>query len=144
MAADQGNAQAQCNLGLMYNHGQGVAQDYSAAMKWYRMAAGQGNAQAQVNLGIMYHQGQGVAQDNSAAMKWYRMAADQGYAQAQRNLGIMYEKGQGVARDYSCLLYTSPSPRDRTAHFHFLGLQPFESTSSPLNNPEPRHGHSCT
>ena len=61
-AADQGHAKAQYNLGLMYYEGQGVAQDYSAAMKWFRMAADQENAKAQYSLGLMYHQGQGVAQ----------------------------------------------------------------------------------
>ena len=45
-AADQGLAEAQFNLGCMYKHGQGVAQDYSAAMKWYRMAADQGDRKA--------------------------------------------------------------------------------------------------
>ena len=43
MAADQGFIQAQHNLRLMYYGDQGVAQDYSAAMKWYRMAADQGH-----------------------------------------------------------------------------------------------------
>ena len=52
-AADQGHAQAQNTLGIVNENGQGVAQDYSAAMKWYRMAADQGHAQAQVNLGFM-------------------------------------------------------------------------------------------
>ena len=67
----------------MYDHGRGVAQDDSAAMKWYRMAADQGDANAQYNLGVMYQNGQGVAQDDSAAIKWFRMAADQGDANAQ-------------------------------------------------------------
>jgi TPR repeat protein len=50
MAADQGHARAQYNLGCMYKNGQGVAQDYAAAMKWCRMAADQGFAEAQYNL----------------------------------------------------------------------------------------------
>jgi hypothetical protein len=37
--ARQGNAVAQCNLGLMYDEGHGVAQDYSEAVRWYREAA---------------------------------------------------------------------------------------------------------
>ncbi|MGB7369299.1 MAG: sel1 repeat family protein, partial [Methylovirgula sp.] len=42
--ADQGNADAQYNLGVMYANGQGVPQDYAEAAKWYRLAADQGNA----------------------------------------------------------------------------------------------------
>ncbi|MCP4827986.1 MAG: sel1 repeat family protein, partial [Proteobacteria bacterium] len=31
LAADQGYADAQCNLGVMYDNGQGVPQDYAEA-----------------------------------------------------------------------------------------------------------------
>ena len=40
--AEQGDAAAQYNLGLMYDNGQGVPQDYAEAVKWYRLAAEQG------------------------------------------------------------------------------------------------------
>jgi hypothetical protein len=98
-AAEQGNALAQISLGAMYENGQGVAQDYQAAVAWYRKAAEQGNADAQYNLGLKYVDGQGVAQDYQAAVTWYRKAAEQGNADAQNNLGVMYSKGQGVAQD---------------------------------------------
>ena len=45
---------AQYNLGVMYDNGEGVPQDYKEAVKWYRLAAEQGNANAQTNLGNMY------------------------------------------------------------------------------------------
>ena len=61
--ADQGDAPAQHNLGLMYDQGRGVPQDYAAAVSWYRKAADQGDAIAQYNLGLMYDQGRGVPQD---------------------------------------------------------------------------------
>ena len=38
-AAGQGYAKAQFNLGLMYYNGQGVRQDYTQAVQWYRKAA---------------------------------------------------------------------------------------------------------
>ena len=53
--AEQGHAQAQFNLGLMYDNGKGVPQDYAEAVKWYRLAAEQGYAYAQFNLGVMYY-----------------------------------------------------------------------------------------
>ena len=98
--ADQGDANAQNNLGVMYNSGQGVPQDSVTAMSWYRKAADQGHAYAQNNLGVMYANGQGLPQDYAAAMSWYRKAADQGDDAAQFNLGVMYEKGQGLPQDY--------------------------------------------
>ena len=46
-AADQGLAEAQFDLGLIYQKGQSVAQDYGEAVMWYRKAAAQGDAKAQ-------------------------------------------------------------------------------------------------
>ena len=83
MAADQGHANAQFNLGFMYENGQGVGQDFGEAIKWYRMAADQGDAGAQYMLGVTYENGEGVGQDMTEAMVWYRMAADQGHEGAQ-------------------------------------------------------------
>jgi hypothetical protein len=85
-AADQGNAKAQTNLGVLYADGSGVPRDYSEAVKWYRKAAAQGRPIAQNNLGSMYSNGRGVPQDYAEAARWYRKAADQGYATAQNNL----------------------------------------------------------
>ncbi len=99
--AEQGDAEAQYNLGVMYTNGQGVPQDDAEALQWYRKAAEQGNAGAQYNLGVTYNNGQGVAQDYAEAAKWYRKAGEQGVAEAQHNLGLMYRNGQGVPQDYA-------------------------------------------
>lgn len=48
--AEQGHAKAQFNLGVMYDRGQGVTQDYAEASKWYRKTAEQGDAAAQDKL----------------------------------------------------------------------------------------------
>ena len=60
LAAEQGLAGAQFNLGLKYDNGEGVIQDDQTAVKWYRLAAEQGLASAQINLGMMYSRGEGV------------------------------------------------------------------------------------
>ena len=60
-AADQGHAGAQSILGEMYKNGHGVAQDYSAAMKWFRMAADQGDAKAQCAILVGLCRGEGAA-----------------------------------------------------------------------------------
>ena len=99
--AEQGDADAQFNLGVMYSHGQGVPQDYAEAVRWYRRAAEQGDADAQFNLGVKYDNGQGVLQNYGEAVKWYRKAAEQGYASAQFRLGLRYANGQGVPQDYT-------------------------------------------
>ena len=81
-AAEQGLAEAQSNLGMMYYHGEGVPKDYVEAAKCYRKAAEQGLAFAQFNLGWIYENGEGVPKDMAEATKWYRKAAEQGDADA--------------------------------------------------------------
>ena len=96
---EAGDADAQFNLGLMYDEGWGVAQDSAEAARLYRWAAEQGHASAQYNLGLLYANGWGVAQDDAEAAKWWRLAAEQGDADAQNDLGHMYRNGDGVAQD---------------------------------------------
>ena len=84
----------------MYANGEGVAQDYAQAMKWYLLAADRGYAKAQFNLGWMYGTGQGVVQDDQQAVRWYRLAATQGFAEAQYNFAVMYANGHSVKQDY--------------------------------------------
>ena len=99
-AAERGNVKAQNNLGVMYEKGLGVHQDYTQAMKWYRKAAEQGAATAQYNLGLLYANDSSNHQDYAQAAEWYRKAAEQGHPSAQNNLGAMYANGQGVRQDY--------------------------------------------
>lgn len=87
--AQQGNAKAQFNLGVMYYDGQGVPQYYFQAVKWFRLAAAQGHANAQNILGVSYRDGKGVPKDAVQAVKWYRLATAQGIAEAQYNLAVM-------------------------------------------------------
>lgn len=99
VAAEQGVAVAQHNLGIMYDNGQGVPQDSKEAIKWWKLAAEQGYAEAQFNLGVIYERGDGAPQDFKKAIKWWKLAAKQGLAPAQYNLGKMYDNGQGVSQD---------------------------------------------
>ena len=98
--AEQGDADAQFHLGVMYESGQGVLRNDAEAIKWYRKAAEQDDAVAQFNLGIMYTKGEGVSPNHAEAALWYRLAADHGLAGAQFNLGMMSAEGQGVSQDY--------------------------------------------
>ena len=97
--ADQGDPDAQFYLGVMNEHGQGVARNSTEATNWYRKAADQQNALAQFSLGMMYANGEGVPHSYSDAARWYRLAADEGLGGAQFNLGIMYTEGKGVPQD---------------------------------------------
>jgi hypothetical protein len=98
-AAEQGYANAQYELGWMYDSGNGVPMDSAEAVNWYRKAAEQGHADAQDNLGDMYAIGRGVPKDSTEAVNWYRKAAEQGDDRGQESLGCAYANGDGVAKD---------------------------------------------
>lgn len=101
MAAEQGHARAQRNLGVCYENGYGVSEDKSEAVIWYTKAAEQGNADAQCNLGYCYQNAIGVLKDKLEAVKLYTKAAEQGNVYAQYNLGFCYCNGIGVPEDKS-------------------------------------------
>ncbi len=75
LRAEQGDTDAQTDLGTMYLKGLGVPQDYAKAVQWFQKAAEQGFVQAQAVLGTMYGQGLGVPQDFVQAHKWLNLAA---------------------------------------------------------------------
>ena len=91
--AEQGYAYAQYNLGVMYENGRGVRQDYAEAFRWFRKAAEQGHAEAQYNLGEMYHIGQGVRQDLHLSKEWFGKACDGGVQEACNQYRYLNQKG---------------------------------------------------
>jgi TPR repeat protein len=99
--ANNGDTNAQLNLGRCYWKGQGIAQDYKEAVKWFTKAAEQGNADAQYILGIMFYNGQSVKQDYKEAVKWLTKAAEQGNVDAMRGLGNIYQTGRGLPQSDS-------------------------------------------
>jgi TPR repeat protein len=99
MAAKQGDAKAQGNLGFMYDNGEGVPQDYAEAVKWYRMAAEQGDASAQYNLALMYASGEGLPQDYATAHMWFNISSAKGHENAGSNRDIA--AGQMLPADIS-------------------------------------------
>jgi len=92
LAAAQGLSNAQNNLGSMYANGQGIAQDYAEAARWYKLAAAQGSVGAQVNLGLSYANGQGILQDNIRAHMWFNLAAVNGDENAIKYRKIIVEE----------------------------------------------------
>ena len=53
LAAEQGSADAQVNLGVMYSGGPGVLQYYLYAHMWFNVAASSGNKDAVINRDIV-------------------------------------------------------------------------------------------
>ena len=85
-AGEKGDADAQAQVGYIYQYGCGVDPDYEKAMDWNNRAAQQGNAQGQAQIGWLYQQGLGVTQNLDEAGRWYTRAADQGNKWAEDRL----------------------------------------------------------
>jgi len=82
-AAEQGQAQAQYQLGLIYKQGKGVPQDDALAIHWFRKAAEQGQAGAQNQLGLLYKR------DAASPADALAVGVEQGHLQAQESLKLM-------------------------------------------------------
>ena len=110
-AAEQGHADAQFQLGRLYDLGRGVPQDDTKAAFWYQKAADQGHEDAkdelfelqlmsdpstkaalQFSMGMGYLEGKGVSQDYAKAAELFRLAAAQGHEEAKNHLNKLQSK----------------------------------------------------
>jgi uncharacterized protein len=101
IAALNGDARAQYNLGVMYRTGNGVSQDYQEADRWYRNASEHGHVLAQFSLGLMYKEGfigkkyvqdQGIVNNYVKAYKWFSIAAAGGHTLSEETMGTIVDK----------------------------------------------------
>jgi TPR repeat protein len=97
--ANEGSADAQAALGVLYDNGFGVVQDHAAAAAWFRKSADQGFAAGEFDLALDYDYGRGVTKSPTLAAFWYRRAADQGTPGAQLALGSLYASGGALPKD---------------------------------------------
>jgi TPR repeat protein len=97
--AEQGDPEAQLQMGMRYAEGDGVIQNDKEAARWLAMAAKQGLAEAEYQYGLALLQGRGLVQDYKAAFNWIEKPALRGYARAQYSLGELYRYGTGTAMD---------------------------------------------
>lgn len=118
-AAEQGNANAQYNLGLMHKYGESDVE----ARRLFLLAASQGHVDAQYNLGLMCENGLGGLKDYSYALKLYRLASEQKNPEAQVALGTMYLEGRGIAADSveAIRLYTLAAEQGYVSAAAWLG-----------------------
>ena len=123
-AAEQGNANAMFNLGLMYKYGWGgVMQDYNKTMALYLKAATVGNTRAMLGNGWMYKNGQVAGKNGVAAFEWFQKAAYAGNAGGMYNLGFAYEYGDGVEKDLDMAIqwYNKASEKGNSGGMFALG-----------------------
>jgi TPR repeat protein len=76
----------------MYLDGNGVLQDYTESVKWYRLSAEQGDVGGQYNMGVMYDNGDGVPEDDVLAYMWWDLADSSGDQDALDNRALLEEE----------------------------------------------------
>jgi TPR repeat protein len=119
--ADQGNAMAVMNLGIMYRNGQGVVKDISKAMTFFETASAAGQMKASRYIGLIHAD----AGEFEKAVAAYQLAADRGDITSQYLLGKSYEMGSGITQDYALAAkwYTKSAERgDHVASDGMVGL----------------------
>lgn len=82
--AEYGDADAQNQLGVLYNRGLGTTRDDVEAARLFAAAASQNHPGACNNLGLMYRNGTGVARNAELAVRWFRKSAALGNTDADR------------------------------------------------------------
>ncbi|MDD6141189.1 MAG: tetratricopeptide repeat protein [Bacteroidales bacterium] len=87
--AESGDAVAQCDLGVCYANGSGIAKDSYEAFKWLKLSAEKGYEDAMCYLGSCFYKGDGVSQDYGEAVKWWKKAAEKGNEDAKEALRNM-------------------------------------------------------
>ena len=97
--AEEGEAEAQFRLGIIYQTGLGGVSNESYAYRWMRESAQQGHALAQHGLGIMYLFGECAIKNEVEALKWFEKAAAQGLIGALTTMAMIYQDGLGVEPD---------------------------------------------
>ena len=116
--AHEGYAEAQYNLGRIYQNGIGVKSNNTEAANWYRLAAKQGHNDAQNRLGLLLEADQ---RDYAGAAQWFGMAATQGNADAQYNLGIIYYSGLGANYEFAIHWFQEAAQQGHVQAQNILG-----------------------
>jgi TPR repeat protein len=115
-------------IGLLYEHGDGVEQDYQNALAYYQDAAKEHNKAAYYSIALLYYYGYGVSKDYTTSFEWFEKVITEKlklgathvcvlnegvyssktyslepesfiYGEAHFYLGIMFKNGQGTVKN---------------------------------------------
>lgn len=90
------SAEAQYNLGTMYQNGEGVEQDYSRAAALYLDSATSGYVDAMFNIAMMFQAGIGVDENLDSCIHWLQKASTAGDSESPFALAMIYTNLDGV------------------------------------------------
>eukprot|EP00050_Salpingoeca_kvevrii_P001458 m.170240 g.170240 ORF g.170240 m.170240 type:complete len:192 (+) comp10376_c0_seq3:393-968(+) len=99
LAAAQGNASAQFELGTHFLYDWGGERNLPEAARLFKLAADQGSTNGLRSLATCLRDGDGISQDMQEALRLLRLASNLGDAASSILLGILYEYGESIAGD---------------------------------------------
>lgn len=97
--AKNGDVKSQYIVGNHYYYGEGVAQDKSEALKWYKKSAFYGNSDAQVMIGIIILYDEIVPINHEEALSLFIKSSAKGNSKAMIQLGLYFLNGEGDKKD---------------------------------------------
>jgi hypothetical protein len=104
-AAEHGHAEAQFNLAVLYENGEGIDKDVTKAIALYCNSAEQGDSDAQVQLESLFIEGLSTDEEKSDIFLWYQKEAEKNVKFAQKALVKAYSLGIGVCQDVNMAAY---------------------------------------
>ena len=112
------------SLGVCYENGKGVKQDYKKAFELYSLASQKGNSYGTRNVGLYYKLGRYVAQDYKKALEYYLKAYEQGCYLACDSIARLYENGLGVVKDENKAFawYSKGAEKNNKESLNSLGI----------------------
>ncbi|MGB1799531.1 MAG: tetratricopeptide repeat protein [Gammaproteobacteria bacterium] len=98
--AEQGNADAQYAVAVLYREGWGVEKSLETAAGYYQKSAEQDHRDAMFEMGWLYQVGEGgLVKDYAKSAMWYQKSAEKGHPAAMYGIASLYYNGMGVERD---------------------------------------------
>lgn len=91
-AAQNGDLQAEYELGEFYYEGKRTPRDLQKALHWLEQASLRGHPEAQHRLGLMFYRGEGVQANNVQAYIVLKMAAVNGSEEALDSADLVAEQ----------------------------------------------------
>lgn len=130
--ANNGNAIAMYELGVMTEHGRGTEKNIDKAIVWYKKAIEHDNSSAYVRLGKLYLEGVSVNKNYNKAFQYLQSAKNNKSYGAYYYLALMHEKGFGVPKNLSL----AKSNYDKAAKWGHYGAQEKSKKIAVLLNNE--------
>lgn len=112
LAADQGDVDAQNNLGEINEMGRGVSPNPGEALRWYQSAAERGLGSAQFNAGRLLAIGAGNKKDPAKARALLLQAEGNGIAQARQVLNWLDRQDLPESHESAAPTSTTVIPSD--------------------------------